>query len=118
MKSEDIFLSDVLKLSLGRARALFPQSRIIPHLISSASMMNLDYTAIVQTLRSCQFFLNATPTNSIKRTITSMSSLSSGEAESSSFQPFSKAERIQQLNDIDKVSSIQRNCYNKVFNGL
>jgi len=34
-----------------------------------------------------------------------MSSPSSAEAESPSFQPFSKAERIQQLNDIDKVSA-------------
>jgi hypothetical protein len=33
-----------------------------------------------------------------------MSSPSNGEAESPSFQPFTKAERIQQLNDIDKVS--------------
>jgi hypothetical protein len=34
-----------------------------------------------------------------------MSSPSSAEAESPAFQPFTKAERIQQLNDIDKVSA-------------
>jgi hypothetical protein len=35
-----------------------------------------------------------------------MSSPSNGDAESPSFQPFTKAERIQQLNEIDKVSLI------------
>jgi hypothetical protein len=36
-----------------------------------------------------------------------MSSLASEAAESPAFKPFTKAERIQQLNDIDKVSTVQ-----------
>jgi len=85
------------------ANAALPQSRASP-LFPSVSSLALDdtflniYTRVqIPTVAHDQF--------SSPRAI--MSSPANADSEGSSFKPFTKVERIQQLNDIDKARSTQ-----------